>query len=89
MNHTNDKKSAIIFPTKYPLKVMGMNTEEFRRVIRAIVEKQVKGRIVFAEQPSAGGKYISVTATFTAESKEQLDAIYRELHGTKLVLMTL
>jgi putative lipoic acid-binding regulatory protein len=35
------------------------------------------------------GKYLSVTATFAAESREQVDAIYRELNGHDLVVMTL
>ena len=38
---------------------------------------------------SSGDKYLSLTVTFTAESKDQLDAIYEDLNGHELVLMTL
>jgi putative lipoic acid-binding regulatory protein len=38
---------------------------------------------------SSNGKYRSVTATFTAHSREQLDALYRELSGHEQVLMLL
>ena len=38
---------------------------------------------------SSEGKYLSVTATFAAESREQVEAIYRELKGHELVVMTL
>ncbi len=85
----NETKSKIIFPAVFPLKVMGLNSVEFRSAVKAIVQNHVSGEIIYEEQPSSGGKYVSITATFTAESKEQLDALYRELHGNKLVLMTL
>jgi len=38
---------------------------------------------------SQGRKYLSVTVTFVAESREQLDAIYQELSGNQRVLMAL
>jgi putative lipoic acid-binding regulatory protein len=38
---------------------------------------------------SKGGKYLSLTVTLTATSREQLDALYRELNAHELVLMTL
>jgi putative lipoic acid-binding regulatory protein len=38
---------------------------------------------------SSGDKYLSLTVTFTAQSREQLDSLYRELHAHELVLMTL
>lgn len=38
---------------------------------------------------NTGGKYLCVTATFAAESRGQVEAIYRELNGHDLVVMTL
>ena len=35
---------------------------------------------------SNGGRYLSVTVTFTAQSREHLDAIYAELKGHERVL---
>jgi putative lipoic acid-binding regulatory protein len=49
----------------------------------------VTGHIEYARQLSSSGKYLSITATFTATSREQLDALYRELNGHELVVMTL
>ena len=40
-------------------------------------------------QPSREGRFVSVTVTITAQSREQLDALYRELSGHELVLMAL
>jgi putative lipoic acid-binding regulatory protein len=38
---------------------------------------------------SRGGNYLSVTVTIRAESRAQLDAIYRDLTGDERVLMAL
>ena len=38
---------------------------------------------------SRGGKYLAVTVTFVAESREQLDALYRELSAHPRVVMLL
>ncbi|HEY4723266.1 MAG TPA: DUF493 domain-containing protein [Anaerolineae bacterium] len=38
---------------------------------------------------SNGGKYLSVTATFIADSREQLDGLYQELSDHARVLMLL
>jgi putative lipoic acid-binding regulatory protein len=40
-------------------------------------------------RPSKNGNFVSVTATINATSKQQLDAIYRELSAHPLVLMAL
>ena len=37
----------------------------------------------------SNGKYLSITATFTATSKEQLDALYRELSSHPMVKIVL
>ena len=85
-----NKHDALQFPCEFPIKVMGLNREMFQSTIRAIIRKHVDSdEIRYANQPSSGDKYISVTATFTARSKEQLDALYQELNDNELVLMTL
>lgn len=70
---------------------MGLNTNGFYAVISAIIEKHIGAgeKVTYHSRKSSGDKYISITATFSAESKEQLDAIYRELNGHPLVLNTL
>jgi len=69
---------------------MGLNTEAFKDAVRGIVGRHVPGGCVeYADRKSGGGKYLSVTATFTATSREQLDALYRDLNGHELVVMTL
>jgi putative lipoic acid-binding regulatory protein len=81
--------TCIQFPCSYPLKVMGLNTEIFAAAIIVIFEKHVNDRISYSRRLSSGGKYLSITATFTARSKAQLDALYQELNDHDLVVMTL
>jgi hypothetical protein len=82
--------TCMVFPCSFPLKIMGLNTGEFEQAVRAIVRRHVTaGPVEFTNQLSSGGKYLSITATFTATSRGQLDALYRELNAHELVVMTL
>lgn len=85
------REDALIqFPCSFPLKIMGLNNDVFEPAMRTVVETFVcAGRISYSQQLSSTGKYISITATFTAVSQEQLDALYRALHDHDLVVMTL
>jgi|PlaIllAssembly_1097288.scaffolds.fasta_scaffold518560_2 hypothetical protein len=86
----NGQSTCFKFPCSFPIKIMGFNTSEFEQAVRTIVQKHLKdGPVEYANQLSSGCKYLSITATFTATSREQLDALYRELNGHKLVVMTL
>jgi uncharacterized protein len=88
---TTVKEKGFEFPCSYPLKVMGKNSNEFYSAVSAIIERHVRNGdgIVYSSRTSSGDKYLSVTATFTVESREQLEAIYKELKSHHLVLMTL
>lgn len=85
------EERGFVFPCSYPLKVMGLNTNEFYSVVCAIIESHVPegNEISYSARTSSGDKYLSITATFTMESREQLDEIYADLKANKLVLMTL
>jgi putative lipoic acid-binding regulatory protein len=79
------------FPCDFPLKVMGRRSDDFRSLVLGIVQKHVgdvdPSRI--EERPSENGNYLSVTLTFSAQSKDQLDALYRELTSCERVLIVL
>lgn len=79
------------FPCAFPLKVMGRRTDDFRSLVLGIVQKHV-GTITaenIEERPSKDGNYLSLTCTFTAHSKAQLDGLYRELTSCERVLVVL
>lgn len=83
-------EGSMIFPCVFPLKVMGRNTEDFSSAVLSILSRHIGPETLSCSRRlSSGNKYLSLTVTFTAESKSQLDAIYRELNGHPLVMMTL
>ena len=83
--------SPLEFPCEFPIKMMGRDTPEFRAIARALVEKHagdVDDGAVRAAL-SRNGNFVSITVTITATSREQLDAIYREVTAHEDVLMAL
>ncbi len=86
-----DDAGPFRFPCPYPLKAVGKNTNEFHAVVSAIIEKHLAetDEVKYFTRTSSGGRYLSVTATFLARSRSQLDTIYEELNCHELVLMTL
>jgi putative lipoic acid-binding regulatory protein len=70
---------------------MGANSDDFKALVVSIIEKHASplAEDAITTHLSRGGKYLSVTVTITAESQDQLDAIYRELSANKRVLMML
>jgi len=81
----------LVYPCAYPLKVMGRDTAEFRAKARAIVERHV-GPLIDAEvatRSSSEGNFLALTFAITAESREQLDALYRELSSCPEILVAL
>jgi uncharacterized protein len=78
------------FPCSYPVKVMGLNNEAFTSVVVSVFRKHMNpAEFSYSTRPSSANKYLSITVTFMAQSKEQLDAIYQDLNDEDLVLMTL
>ena len=79
------------FPCAFPVKVIGKDVDRFTEIVTEIIRRHAPDLALDAvtTRPSAGGKYIAVTATFTAQSREQLDAMYRELSGNEQVLYVL
>jgi uncharacterized protein len=79
------------FPTEFPIKVMGRRESELRALTREIIERHA-GPIEDASvrtRTSGDGNFLAITYTVTATSRDQLDAIYRELTACKAVLMAL
>lgn len=84
-------ESLLEFPCEYPLKVMGRHTNDFRSLVLGIVQKHT-GPIAaehIEERPSKDGNYLSLTCTFQATSRAQLDALYTELTSCERVLIVL
>lgn len=78
------------FPCDYQIKAMGLDDGEFTETVVEIVANhcQIDERLITC-RGSANGKYLSVSVTVQAESREQLDAIYDALTAHEKVLMRL
>jgi uncharacterized protein len=89
------EETILKFPTLFPIKAMGrrINDEntQFAQIVTDIVLKHAPDFDVASLEmrPSKNANYIAVTATINAQSKKQLDDIYRELSAHPLVLMAL
>ena len=79
------------FPTEFPIKVMGRRDSDLQALTRAIIERHAGplGDERLKVRTSGDGNFLALTYTITAQSREQLDAIYRELTACKTVLMAL
>jgi putative lipoic acid-binding regulatory protein len=83
--------SLLEFPTEFPLKIMGRAREGFAQTVHDIVIKHAPDYdgSTMELRPSSAGNYISVTCVINATSKEQLDALYRELTSHPDIAMVL
>jgi putative lipoic acid-binding regulatory protein len=82
---------ALKFPTEFPIKVMGRHDSDLKALTREIVERHTGplGDERVKTRTSGDGNFLALTYTITAQSRGQLDAIYRELTACKAVLMAL
>lgn len=86
----NNKETLIEFPAHIAVKAMGLHTDDFQQLISSLVLPHVHPQeATLTTLPSKGGKYISVSVRFTAESLEQLHAVYGALKSEPRVLYTL
>jgi len=83
--------SVLKFPTSFPLKVIGHNEDDFETFVVRLVGRHVPyldgGEV--SSRESSQGRYLSVTLTFIAESRAQVDAIYMDLTASKRVLFVI
>jgi putative lipoic acid-binding regulatory protein len=70
-----DADGKLAFPCRFSVKVFSLA----RRHIPDLAENALDAR------PSRGGRFVSITLHFTAESREQLDALYRTLSGDERI----
>ncbi|MBP6095809.1 MAG: DUF493 domain-containing protein [Methyloversatilis sp.] len=83
--------SLLEFPTDFPLKIMGARQDDFAQEVVTVVLRHAPDfdPASLEMRPSSGGRYISFTATIRATSREQLDALYRELSSHPMVKVVL
>ena len=85
------RESLLAFPTEFPIKIMGRRETDFAQGVAEIVLRHAPDfdPKTMEMRPSSKGKYLGLTVTIVAQSREQLDALYRELGAHPAVVMIL
>jgi putative lipoic acid-binding regulatory protein len=84
-------ESLLTFPCIFPLKVMGRREDGFAQAVSEVVRRHAPDfhPETLEMRPSRNGRYLSLTVTLNAKSREQLDALYSELSKHPMVMMVL
>ena len=85
------EESLLSFPCELPVKVLGRNIPAFRTAARDIVRRHYSDLhdAAISEQHSRNDGYLSLTFVVSAQSREEIDALYRELTASDEILMVL
>jgi putative lipoic acid-binding regulatory protein len=86
-----EPESLLTFPCVFPMKVMGRREDGFAQNVLDIVLRHAPDYhpSTLEMRSSKNGRYLSLTVTLNAKSREQLDALYSELSKHPMVLMVL
>ena len=87
MNET----SPLVFPTDYPIKVVGRREAGLRSRIDEVMLRHVPDLTPdrIRERASGQGNFVSTTYTIVARSREQVVALVTELSATDGVMMVI
>lgn len=86
-----ENPSLIEYPTDFPIKIMGRRQPRLVQTIVEIVKRHAPDfdDTTVEMRPSKKNNYLGVTCTVRATSREQLDALYRDLCDHPAVVMVL
>jgi len=81
----------LAFPCEFPIKIMGLTQKGFAQAVIEVVARHAPDfdPATVEMRPSREGKYLSLTCTIRAVSREQLDALYQDLCDHPMVTMVL
>ncbi|MCX7199768.1 MAG: DUF493 domain-containing protein [Proteobacteria bacterium] len=84
-------ESLIVYPSPFPIKVMGLAGPGFAPAVVSVVQRHAPDfdPTTVETRSSREGKYTSLTTTVIATSREQLDALYKDLCDHPMVVMVL
>ena len=85
------KDSRIEYPSPFPSKVMGIKVDGLVHAITTVAHHfdPAFDASTIELRESSGGKYLGITITVTATSREQLDELYRTLSTHPMVKVVL
>ena len=79
------------YPCEFPIKILGHTRAGFAQAILEVVKRHAPefDGAAMEMRSSRRGKYLSLTCVIRADSREQLDGLYRELCDHPMVVMVL
>lgn len=86
-----ESQEVMKFPMEFPIKIMGLNDEAFPKAVNELLSKHFedfdpsKNTISYSKTK----KYMSVNVVVNAQSRAQLDDIYRALTAHPMVKIAL
>lgn len=85
------EQAKIEFPCAYPIRVMGLDENDFAAVVIGIVRRHDPAVLEehISYRSSSNGKYVSINITITATGPAQLQALFDELKASGRVAMVL
>lgn len=85
------KTSLIEYPCDFPIKVMGKQDPTLAQTLSEVVRMHDPefDPATVEIRMSKKGNYVGLTFTIRATSREQLDSLYKALHGHPLVSVVL
>ena len=85
------RQSLIEYPCDFPIKVMGLKVDGFVDAMVHVARQFDAGfdAATVEQRSSSGARYLSLTLTVRATSREQLDELYRTLSSHPMVRVVL
>lgn len=85
------EETLIEYPCDFPIKIMGKTAPGFAQAMVELVRRHAPDFEAASVEmrTSKQSKYLSVTCTVRATSREQLDKLYQELCDHPMVVMVL
>lgn len=86
-----DTTTLLAYPCEFPIKVLGRRQAGFAQAVVDVVKRHAPefDAATLEMRASREAKYLSLTLTIRATSREQLDGLYRELCDHPMVTMVL
>jgi uncharacterized protein len=87
--HSGSRDSLLVFPCDFPIKIVGITRDGFAQAVLEVMLRHAPdfNAATMEMRSSSKGKYLSLTCTIRAVSREQLDRLYEELSHHDMVLM--
>jgi len=85
------EESLLEYPCDLPIKIFGRNVDGFRATVVGIVSSHFEQPAAddIRERLSRNNGYTSLTITIRAQTREQVDALYRDLSDSDDIMMVL